>query len=282
MNNLKKSRIHLQSRSYFAIMHLVWWLFKIIEALMGYTCLIVHIINVRGESAISHVVIYCGTFFGFAMMASFQAAVIILNRGTNPINECIINVAGTLMYTVAALLSLWHLQGDYRVMYLSDFEEAEHRFFVECVLLSTLAITTGLLYLLHCILAFDTVLVKHSDNLDQYEGPQPLKLYFICPSIHEKLEHYSWFQQFQTTGHPRNFRTSLYQNRQTFESENFGDRARLKMTISRLSCKPEKRNYQRKSERRTRSYGGLEGNLEEVGEDNIEDAATAIPLRDIY
>lgn len=267
-------------------MHLVWCLFKIVEAFMGYTCLTVHIINIRSESPISHVVIYCGTFFGFAMMASFQAAVIILNRGTNPINECIINVAGTLMYIVAALLSLWHLQGDYQVMYLSDFEEAEHRFFVECVLQSTLAITTGLLYLLHCILAFDTVLVKYSGNLNQYdqayEGPRPLKLYFICPSIHEKLENYSWFQQYQTKGHPRKFRTTVYQRDQSYESENFGDRARLKMTISRLSCKPEKRSYQSKSERRTRSYGGFEGNLEEAGEENIEEAATAIPLRDIY
>uniref|UniRef100_A0A1B0C393 DUF7775 domain-containing protein n=1 Tax=Glossina palpalis gambiensis TaxID=67801 RepID=A0A1B0C393_9MUSC len=252
---------------------------------MGYTCLTVHIINVRSESAIPHVVIYCGTFFGFAMMASFQSAVIILNRGTNPINECVINVAGTLMFFVAAVLSLWHLQGDYQVMYLSDFEEAEHRFFVECVLQSTLAITTSLLYLLHCILAFDAVLVKYSDNLDQYdqgyEGPQPLKLYFICPPIHEKLENYSWFQQFQTNGHPRKFRTSVYRNSQNFEYENFGDRARLKMTISRLSCKPERRTYQSKSERRTRSYGGLERNLEETAKDNIESDAAATPLRDI-
>uniref|UniRef100_A0A1A9UDG3 Uncharacterized protein n=1 Tax=Glossina austeni TaxID=7395 RepID=A0A1A9UDG3_GLOAU len=62
-----------------------------------------------------------------------------------------------------------------------------------------------------------------------------LKLYFICPSNHKKLENYRWFQQFQTKGHPRKFRTSVYQKSQNFESENLGDRVHLKMTISRIS-----------------------------------------------
>lgn len=180
-------------------MQVVWLLFKFIEFVLGAICLGLHVKGVGDElEPMPHIVFYCGTFFGFTLIAIIGVLSILLRRPTTPIVEVIVNALGALAFIIASVVGMYHAEIDFHLMYLSDFEEPNHPFFRNCKQQSIASLTTGLVYLLHCIFAVDMACIKGHGLVDakNVEAVKPMRLYFICKPIHKKLEEVDWFRMY--------------------------------------------------------------------------------------
>lgn len=178
-------------------MQVVWLLFKFIEFVLGAICLGLHVNGVGDElEPMPHIVFYCGTFFGFTLIAIIGVLSILLRRPTTPIVEVIVNALGALAFIIASVVGMYHAEIDFHLMYLSDFEEPNHPFFRNCKQQSIASLSAGLVYLLHCIFAVDMACVKGHGMVDakNAEAVKPMRLYFICKPIHRKLEDIRWFR----------------------------------------------------------------------------------------
>lgn len=178
----------------------VWFLFKFLEVIMGCVCLSFHIISLDELEPLPHVVFYCGTFFGYTMISFFGTIGILLGRGPKPFMEAITNGLAATMFTLASMLSMYHAENDYHLMYLSDFEEPLHKYFYHCKSQSIASLAGAFLYLLHSMYAFDVVCItKRQVNIfedEHEEARQPIRLYFISESIELYLEGFSWFRRY--------------------------------------------------------------------------------------
>lgn len=215
-------------------MQLTWCLFKAFEAVLSALCLAIHIKSINQTQPIPHVVIFCGTFFGFMLLSGFGCLVVFFNRGTNAINECYVSLTGACMNFIASILGMHFAEKDYHLMYLSDFEEPLHPFFANCKKQSVCALITAFVFLLHAFFALDMALVHGPEMPDEdnenYEATQPLQLYFISHKVHQILERkYSWFREFCSRP---TVQLNAIQHR---EHDSVGDKARLKRMISRVT-----------------------------------------------
>ncbi|XP_061394360.1 uncharacterized protein LOC133329917 [Musca vetustissima] len=182
-------------------MQQVWFLFKFLETILSAICLSLHLMGVRQDvEPIPHVIIYCGTYFGFTLMSLFGGLGILLGRPAKPLMEVIINGTGALMFVLASLLTMYHAERDFHLMYLSDFEEPQHGFFRHCKQQSVASLATGLLFLLHCVFAVDLCWIRQptmSIFEDENEAAlQPLRLYFISSSVEKYLRQFEWFSRY--------------------------------------------------------------------------------------
>uniref|UniRef100_A0A1A9X276 DUF7775 domain-containing protein n=1 Tax=Glossina brevipalpis TaxID=37001 RepID=A0A1A9X276_9MUSC len=245
--------------NFWIVMHLIWCLFKAIEALLSAVCLIIHIQSLNKTQSMPHVIVFCGTYFGFMILSGFGCLGIILNRGTSAINECYMAIAGTLMYFSTSILGMHFAEKDYQLMYLSDFEEPLHPFFNSCKKQSECALVAGFIFLLHAFLALDVMLVHGPEEADEdnenYEATQPIHLYFICLEIHQILERkYPWFREFCTR--PSTYRDSTQLSFINFrEYDKVGDKARLRAVMSRMSVNGQLHNGSLRRYTRTTAFG---------------------------
>lgn len=181
-------------------MQQVWFLFKFMEFALSCLCLAIHFMGLDDVEPIPHAVIYCGTYFGFTLLTAFGSVGILLGRPAKPLMEAIISGTGALMFILASLLTMYHAERDFHLMYLSDFEEPLHGFFGHCKHQSIASLATGLLLLLHCVLAVDICWIRQptmSIFEDENEAAlQPLRLYFVSESAEGYLKQFQWFRRY--------------------------------------------------------------------------------------
>ncbi|XP_073823648.1 uncharacterized protein [Musca autumnalis] len=195
-------------------MQQVWFLLKTLEAIMSGICLSLHVMGLDKVEPIPHVMFYCGTYFAFTLLTTFGSLGILLGRPAKPLMEAIINGTGALMFILASLLSMYHAERDFHLMYLSDFEEPQHAFFRHCKQQSIASLITGLLFLLHCTFAVDICWIRQPHMSifedENEEALQPMKLYFISESVEKYLEQFQWFRRMKEGETEKKFsRTSL-------------------------------------------------------------------------
>lgn len=177
----------------------VWFLFKVVEGILGAICLVSHIISLHDElEPMPHVVFYCGTFFGFTLLSVVSGTAILMKRKVKCAIDVFVTSLGAISYITAAILSMYHAEIDFHLMYLSDFEEPLHPFFRNCKRQSISALACGFVYLLNCVFVIDVIMItkKTADDSENAEAKEPIKLYFVCESLHRKLLEYKWFQEY--------------------------------------------------------------------------------------
>lgn len=198
----------------------VWFIFKIIESVLGLCCLGYH---ARGFLNINHIhqhYTYVAAFGGFSLMAMFGCLSICLKESVSPLREGALNIFAASAFILVSLNSMYHAEKDFHLMYLSadvsevieeehleemELTEPPHPFFKYSKAQSVAALCCGCLFLLHAILAFDLAMID-SDELseisDDYDesvedqevsGQQRMPFYVFGKQVHGWLNQFEWF-----------------------------------------------------------------------------------------
>ncbi|XP_065364775.1 uncharacterized protein LOC135957876 [Calliphora vicina] len=200
----------------------VWFIFKIIESILGLCCLGYHARGFLNITYIQDHYTYVAVFGGFSLMAMFGCLSICLKEPVSALREGLFNIIAAIAFILVSMNSMYHAEKDFHLMYLSadvidDIEEEHleevelteqpHPFFKYSKAQSVAALCCGSLFLLHAILAFDLALIDSSDETleddseDEYEESkaeeggkgQRLPFYVFGKNVHEWLNRYEWF-----------------------------------------------------------------------------------------
>ncbi|XP_055843766.1 uncharacterized protein LOC129910412 [Episyrphus balteatus] len=184
----------------------VWFFFKLIETLLGSTCMIFHIQGFLDDrQPLPHQMYFCGTFFGFTIIAIFGNIGISLGSRPSMLIEAIVSGVASLFFILSSIFSMYHAEKDFHLMYLSDYEESIHPFFAISKKQSITALCCGLFYMLHTVFAVDAILITDEIQFDEQgaqaeniakadiECYQPIKLYICGKELNDILEKQEWF-----------------------------------------------------------------------------------------
>lgn len=184
----------------------VWFFFKLIEIVLGFTCMAFHIQGFLDDrQPLPHQMYFCGTFFGFTLIAIFGNIGISLGSRPSMLIEAIVSGVATVFFIMSSIFSMYHAERDFHLMYLSDYEESVHPFFAISKKQSIAALTSGLFYMLHTIFAIDALLITEEIKLDDeslqaaliakadLECYQPIKIYICGKEFNDMLQKKEWF-----------------------------------------------------------------------------------------
>lgn len=155
------------------------FLFRSFEVVMGMTCFAFHIKGVLIEEQMKHIMIFCGTYFGFSYCA------LILNIGMFFKNyipvflEIFITLLAAVSFILSSILSMYFAEGDTHLMFLSPEEESNHPFFSVAKFQSTGSLVTGLFYLLHFLIAADKYFVRGTGVYNEFAKYEEVDLQLV-------------------------------------------------------------------------------------------------------
>ncbi|XP_014087215.1 uncharacterized protein [Bactrocera oleae] len=190
----------------------IWCFFKLLEVLLGIVCLTFHVLGFLHTEPLPHNLFYCGTFASFTVYAAFGILNNLCGHGRTATIEAIATTLGAVMHFAASLLSMYHAEQDFHLMFLTDTEEPKHRYFFYCKAQSIAALTTGGMYMLHATYAYDAGFIRFKRELrsgvasdQETEDEESLQRYrthiemFVCGKwVHKKLLRFKWFQELAT------------------------------------------------------------------------------------
>ncbi|XP_017482411.1 PREDICTED: uncharacterized protein LOC108371373 [Rhagoletis zephyria] len=187
----------------------IWCFFKLLEVLLGIGCLTFHVLGFVQTDPLPHNLFYCGTFASFTVYSLLGILNICCGRGRNEIMEAIPTTLGALAHFGASLLSMYHAENDFQLLFLSDFEEPRHPFFFYCKAQSIAALATGGMYMLHATFAFDALFIRPEpqrpeEGMEDVEIEEeiemvprhrrPIEMFVLGRLVHTKLMSFKWFQ----------------------------------------------------------------------------------------
>lgn len=150
----------------------VSFFFRLVEFFLGAFCFCYHIKGVLIVEKINHVMIYCGTYFGFSYCALIMNIGMFFNYNTHILLEITITLLAAVSFLATSVLSMYFAEQDSHLMFLTPNEENDHEFFYVSKMQSAASLITGLFYLLHFFLAADKYFVRGTgiyDEFAQYE-----------------------------------------------------------------------------------------------------------------
>ncbi|XP_059622490.1 uncharacterized protein LOC132265739 [Phlebotomus argentipes] len=138
----------------------IWFLIKFVEAVLCLTCLVIHILGfLYKHEPQPHQFIFCGTFFGALLVSLIGAISILIRNEITMVSEVILTGFFFILFIASAIVSMANAEKDIHLLFLTDAEETWHDYFRFSRMQSLLALTTSLIFLLHCIYCLDLLLV---------------------------------------------------------------------------------------------------------------------------
>lgn len=193
----------------------VWFVYKIIESMLGLCCLGYHACGFLKINYIQDHYVYVAVFGGFPLMSMFGCLSICLKESVSPLREALWSTMAACVYILVSINSMYHAEKDFHLMYLSadirhnvegdyqeidDLSEEPHSFFKYSKAQSVAALICGCFYWLHAILAFDVGMAKveetnyfEDNESDDVESIQHLPFYVFGKIVHVWLNKFQWF-----------------------------------------------------------------------------------------
>lgn len=128
-----------------------------------------------------HEMFSCGIYFGFMFYTLIGCIAICFGMTISMLLELIVNISGALLFLIASIVTMMHVENDYHLMYLTDREELTHPFFVKSRQQSFISLFTGFIFALHATIICDMLCITKRIDTDEYidEARQPIQLYFF-------------------------------------------------------------------------------------------------------
>ncbi|XP_011191889.1 uncharacterized protein LOC105218169 [Zeugodacus cucurbitae] len=188
----------------------IWCFFKILEVLLGIACLTFHVVGFLRNEPLPHNLFYCGTFASFMIYSALGILNNLFGRGPTARMEAVTTTLGAVMHFTASLLSMYHAENDFHLLFLTDMEEPNHRYFFYCKAQSIAALTTGGMYMLHATYAYDASFIRlkretpagvsdDGETEDEIEFVQRhrthIEMFVFGKWVHTQLLSYEWFRK---------------------------------------------------------------------------------------
>lgn len=98
---------------------------------MCISCIGIHIFGVTdAEEHFPHEIYCCGTFFGFAIIAIFGIIAVLLGLQMSILFEAFSSLMGFVLFVIVSMVSMYYVENDSHMLYLTDKEEIHHQFFI--------------------------------------------------------------------------------------------------------------------------------------------------------
>lgn len=124
-------------------------------------CLAIHVVGFNEHSEpLAHLMLMCGTYFGFAVISALACLVICVGAPIPLLVDAIISSLAALCFVTTSMVSMVEAEHDHHLMYLTDYEEKQHLFFRVSRLQSIAALITGLWFLMHTVLVLDMLCIS--------------------------------------------------------------------------------------------------------------------------
>lgn len=172
----------------------VSFFFRLVEIIGGTVCFCFHIHGVLIKEKINHIMIFCGTYFGFSYCALIMNIGMFFNEYTPILLEIIIAFLAAVMFLLSSVLSMFFAEQDRHLMFLTAKEEVTHEFFEVAKKQSAGSLCTGLFYLLHFLLASDKYLIRGTHTVDEFDKYEAADIHLIGKEqkIEMKIMPNSW------------------------------------------------------------------------------------------
>ncbi|XP_036319592.1 uncharacterized protein LOC118734015 [Rhagoletis pomonella] len=186
-------------------MRVVWFCFKLIEGCLGCLCMGTQIEGFLNVAVSQDLYLYITLFSVSTCISFFGCLNLCMENDPSFIREVIWNGFACFGYILASILTMYHAEKDLYLIYLSDLEiiedETTHSLFNYSKFQAISAIVTGVVHLLHSVLAADILftdiaVAKAEEN--GIEGKNRFTLYFGGLWIHTRLMKWKWFRRFES------------------------------------------------------------------------------------
>ncbi|CAO1359721.1 unnamed protein product [Diamesa serratosioi] len=112
---------------------------------------------------LGHELFFCGSYFGYILISCF--AIVGLSRGNLMyLQETVSSGCGFVLFLLTSLLSMVNAENDIHLMYLTDAEEFNHRFFSINRMQSISSLAGALTFLMHAVFAMDLMIITSSSS----------------------------------------------------------------------------------------------------------------------
>ncbi|XP_055693224.1 uncharacterized protein LOC129795766, partial [Lutzomyia longipalpis] len=133
-----------------------------------FTCLVIHILGfLYKHEPLPHQFIFCGTFFGAFLVSLIGAMSILIRYELSIVSEIFLCGFFFVLFLITAIVSMFNAEQDVHLLFLTDSEEADHKFFRISCLQSLMGLITALTFLLHCTFCLDLLLITEKTTLPE-------------------------------------------------------------------------------------------------------------------
>lgn len=140
-------------------MNEIWYVLKIVELGLGCVCIYYHILGIMlEEEAANHSIIYCGTFFGFSLIAIIGNFAACLLSPPSLALETVLGLLGFIFYVATCFTSMYHCEIDTHLSYMSAQEEMNHKYFMLTRYQGIASLICASVFLLHGAFAYDALI----------------------------------------------------------------------------------------------------------------------------
>ena len=132
------------------------------EAALSLTCGLIHIFGLDDEyEPTSYEVKFLLIFFGLTLMSAVEI-VLCCNKKFNVKREACEMFAGLILMFFASIMSMSNAENDVHIQYLTDKQEAIHRYFEMNKLQSIVSLASALMFLVHFLFNIDLLLISRT------------------------------------------------------------------------------------------------------------------------
>ncbi|XP_054728762.1 uncharacterized protein LOC129237835 [Anastrepha obliqua] len=179
-------------------MRSIWFCFKLVEGCLGCLCMGIQIEGFLNVAVSQDLYVYITIFSVFTCISFFGCLNICMDHDPTLVSEMIWNGFACFGYTLTAILTMYHAEKDLYLIHLKGVEiieeAAEHPFFGYSKFQAITGIVTGVVHLMHAVLAGDVVFVE----ADRRSGEKPrIILYLGGLWFHTHLMKFKWFRRFE-------------------------------------------------------------------------------------
>lgn len=134
------------------------------EGIVSLVCCLIHVVGFLDHvEPLGHELLFCGSYFGFIFVSCL--AIVGLTRGTIMyLEETVSSCCGFVLFLVTSLLSMVNAEQDIHLMYLTDAEEYNHRFFSINRMQSIASLAGALTFLMHAVFGMDLLIIKSATS----------------------------------------------------------------------------------------------------------------------
>ncbi|XP_033232590.1 uncharacterized protein [Drosophila pseudoobscura] len=158
--------------------------------------------------------IYTVNFYVFTGITAFASISASTGHKAVLLEEFLRSLAGCILFLIMSLMTLKDVENDFHMMYLGMGdpklpEKPVHPFFAYLHAQAVCSLVGCIIYLMHCLIVID-VMLSHEEadyDLEVYDASDdsdedyiPVRLYFCCAYVQERLERYRWFREFSSGG----------------------------------------------------------------------------------
>lgn len=134
------------------------------EGIVSFVCCLIHIVGFLDHvEPLGHELLFCGSYFGYIFVSCF-AIVGLTREHIMYLEESISSCCGFALFLVTSLLSMANAEQDIHLMYLTDAEENNHRFFSINRMQSIASLAGALTFLMHSVFAMDLLIIKSASS----------------------------------------------------------------------------------------------------------------------